>query len=232
MLEPEPSEAAEILGPGIEGARQFAADLAEHGEQLGLLGPLELPRLWSRHILNCALLTPLLTDGEVGDVGSGSGLPGLVLAITRPAAQLVLIEPMERRASWLSAEALRLGLTNVIVVRARAEEAVLERPLDQVTARAVSGLSRLISIAAPLVRPGGQLLFLKGSRVEEEVEAASATIRKSGLVDVEVVTLGTGIVADPTRVFRATVERPWRGAQERRSSGLASKKVSRETSGE
>lgn len=214
-VEPEPDEAAGIFGHRIGGARQFAADLAARGEELGLIGPRELPRLWTRHLLNCALVAPLLGDGVVGDVGSGAGLPGLVLAIARPEADLVLIEPMERRAAWLSAEAGRLGLSNVTVIRARAEEATLERPLDQVTARAVSSLGRLISIAAPLVRPGGQLLFLKGSRVEEEIAAAAGAIRRAGLVEVEVLTLGAGIVADPTRVFRATVETPWRGAQGR-----------------
>lgn len=204
-LEPEPPVAAELFGDRIELARSFTAELAARGEELGLIGPLEPARLWTRHILNCALVAPLLRAGVVGDVGSGAGLPGLVLAIARPDAHLVLIEPMERRVEWLSSEALRLGLTNVSVVRARAEEARLEAPLDQVTARAVSALSKLIPITAPLVRRGGELLFLKGARVEDEVQGAEKALRKARLSRVEVLVLGEGIVPEATRVFRATV---------------------------
>ncbi|MEO8262519.1 MAG: 16S rRNA (guanine(527)-N(7))-methyltransferase RsmG [Pseudolysinimonas sp.] len=204
-LEPEPAAAAALFGDRIEVARSFTAQLAARGEELGLIGPLEPPRLWTRHILNSVLLAPLLRPGAVGDVGSGAGLPGLVLAIARPDVDLVLIEPMERRVEWLRDEAQRLGLGNVSVVRARAEEARLERPLDQVTARAVSALSKLIPITAPLVKPGGQLLFMKGARVEEELVGAAKAVRKARLTDVEVLVLGEGIVPEATRVFRATV---------------------------
>jgi 16S rRNA (guanine527-N7)-methyltransferase len=204
-VEPEPPAAAALLGDRVELARRYVTDLVEHGERLGLLGPLELPRLWTRHILNSALLAPLLHAGRVGDIGSGAGLPGLVLAIARPDSEFVLIEPMERRADWLRRETERLGLSNVEVVRARAEEASLA-PLEQITARAVSALSKLIPIAAPLVRTGGELLFLKGASVEREVEAAHKAIRKAHLVDVEVITLGEGSGTESTRVFRATVD--------------------------
>jgi 16S rRNA (guanine527-N7)-methyltransferase len=203
--EAEPAVAAELFGDRIELARSFTAELAARGEELGLIGPLEPARLWSRHILNCVLLAPLLRPGVVGDVGSGAGLPGLVLAIARPDVQLVLIEPMERRVDWLQSEVDRLGLDNVTVVRARAEEAALTEPLDQVTARAVSALTKLIPLTAPLVRAGGELVFMKGARVDEEVEAASKAIRKARLTDVEVLVLGLGIVPEVTRVFRATV---------------------------
>jgi 16S rRNA (guanine527-N7)-methyltransferase len=204
--EPEPAAAASLFGDRIDVARQFTADLARRGEELGLIGPLEVPRLWSRHILNCALVAPLLNPGRVGDVGSGAGLPGLVLAIARPDVHLVLIEPMERRVDWLQSEAVELGLDNVTVIRARAEETKLDVPLDQLTARAVSSLSKLIPSTVPLVRSAGQLLFMKGSRVQEEVDAASKVIRKAHLYDVEVLTLGEGIVPEVTRVFRATVD--------------------------
>ena len=96
-LEAEPPAAAALFGDSIDLARRFTADLAQYGEELGLIGPVELPRLWSRHILNSALLAPLLRPGRVGDVGSGAGLPGLVLAIARSDVDFVLIEPMERR---------------------------------------------------------------------------------------------------------------------------------------
>ncbi len=206
-LEAEPAAATALFAESLELARRFTADLAQYGEQLGLIGPDELPRLWSRHVLNSALVAPLLRPGRVGDVGSGAGLPGLVLAIARPDVHFVLIEPMERRVDWLVAERDRLGLRNVEVVRARAEEANLAQPLDQVTARAVSALSKLIPWCAPLVRNGGELLFLKGARVAEELEKARKVVQKWRLTDIEILVLGEGVVpeADRTRVFRATV---------------------------
>ncbi|MBP1240311.1 16S rRNA (guanine527-N7)-methyltransferase [Frigoribacterium sp. PvP120] len=207
-LETEPAVAAEIFGDRLEVVRRYTADLAQYGEELGLIGPLELPRLWTRHVVNSGLVAPLLTAGRVGDVGSGAGLPGLVLAAARPDATLVLIEPMERRVDWLIAEAERMGLTNVEVVRARAEEVELDGWLDQVTARAVSALSKLIPLTAPLVKTGGQLLLMKGARVQQEMDAARKAIAKAHLVDVEVLELGVGLVdpAEVTRVFRATLD--------------------------
>ena len=205
-VEAEPAAAGMLFGARIDRARQFTVDLAARGEELGLIGPLEIPRLWTRHILNCALLAPLLKPGRVGDIGSGAGLPGLVLAIARPDVQFILIEPMERRVDWLQRESVALGLDNVEVVRARAEEAKLSPRLDQATARAVSALSKLIPLTVPLVRSGGQLLFLKGVSVEAEIEAASPVIRRTRLADVEVLTLGGGLMAEVTRVFRATVD--------------------------
>ncbi|QEO09041.1 16S rRNA (guanine(527)-N(7))-methyltransferase RsmG [Protaetiibacter larvae] len=202
-LETEPAVAATLFGDRIDLARRFTADLAREGETRGLIGPLELPRLWSRHVLNSALLAPVLA-GRVGDVGSGAGLPGLVLAVARPDVEFVLIEPMERRVEWLTEEAAALGLGNVQVVRARAEEARLDGPLDQVTARAVSALSKLIPITVPLLRSGGELVFMKGARVDEELAAAAKAIRKAGLTNVRVDVLGEGVVDEPTRVFRAT----------------------------
>ena len=205
-LEVEPAVAAELFGDRLELARQYTADLARRGEELGLIGPLELPRLWSRHIVNSALVAPLLRPGRVGDVGSGAGLPGLVLAIARPDAQLVLIEPMERRVDWLLEETSALGLDNVTVIRSRAEDARLDSPLDQVTARAVTALSKLIPATAPLLLKGGEMVFMKGARVADEVEAAAKVIRKLRLTRVEVITLGEGITPEVTRVFRATVD--------------------------
>jgi 16S rRNA (guanine527-N7)-methyltransferase len=205
-LENEPAAAAELFGDRIEVARAFTADLARRGEELGLIGPLELPRLWTRHILNSVLVAPLLSPGVVGDIGSGAGLPGLVLAIARPDVRFILIEPMERRVDWLTSEAASLGLENVTVIRARAEETKLDWPLDQVTARAVSALSTLIPLTAPLVKAGGQMVFMKGARVEDEIAAAAKAIRKARLSDVEVLVLGEGVVPEVTRVFRATVD--------------------------
>jgi 16S rRNA (guanine527-N7)-methyltransferase len=204
-LEPEPPVAHRIFGEHLPRGRQFTEALARHGEELGLIGPLELPRLWTRHILNSALMAPLLRPGRVGDIGSGAGLPGLVLAILRPDVAFTLIEPMERRVAWLERQVAELELANVDVVRARAEEAKLKGAMDQVTARAVSALRTLIPISAPLVRPGGELVLMKGAGVDAEVSAADKAIRKYRLHDVEVVVLGEGLVDDVTRVFRATV---------------------------
>lgn len=204
--EAEPTAAATLFGDRIDIARQYTADLARRGEELGLIGPLELPRLWSRHIINCALVAPLLRPGTTGDIGSGAGLPGLVLAIARPDVSMILIEPMERRVAWLESEANELGLDNVTVIRARAEETQLDWPLDQVTARAVTALSKLVPATAPLVRSGGEMVFMKGSRVHEEITAASKQIRRARLSNVEVIELGAGVVDETTRVFRATVD--------------------------
>ncbi|MBC7762375.1 MAG: 16S rRNA (guanine(527)-N(7))-methyltransferase RsmG [Candidatus Saccharibacteria bacterium] len=205
-LEAEPAAAADLFGLQIDVIRAFTSNLADQGEILGLIGPLELPRLWSRHILNCAIVAPLLRPGLVGDVGSGAGLPGLVLAIARPDVNFVLIEPMERRVAWLNDQVAALHLTNVTVVRARAEEARLADPLDQVTARAVSAFSKLIPLTAPLLRTGGELILMKGEGAEREVAAAAKTIRKYRLRNVEVITLGAGVLPEVTRVIRATVD--------------------------
>jgi 16S rRNA (guanine527-N7)-methyltransferase len=205
-VEAEPAGATRVFGERLSLARSYAAALARLGEELGLLGPLEYSRLWSRHILNCALVAPLLNPGTVGDVGSGAGLPGVVLAIARPDVSFVLIEPMERRVEWLLSQVAELGLTNVIVLRARAEEARLATPLDQVTARAVTALKGLIPMVAPLLRNGGEMLLMKGARVDDEIRAAGQVIRKANLHNVEVVTLGEGIAPEVTRVFRATVD--------------------------
>ncbi|MEP6480631.1 MAG: 16S rRNA (guanine(527)-N(7))-methyltransferase RsmG [Rhodoglobus sp.] len=206
-LELEPEYAAALFGEErLPLARAFTADLARRGEELGLIGPLELPRLWSRHIVNCALVAPLLIPGRAGDIGSGAGLPGLVLAIARPDVHLVLVEPMERRVAWLAEEAQELGLNNVTVVRARAEDARLDEPLDQVTARAVTALVKLIPATAHLVRAGGEMLFMKGARVTDELGAARKAIRNARLSNVRVEILGQGITPEVTRVFRATVD--------------------------
>jgi 16S rRNA (guanine527-N7)-methyltransferase len=129
-----------------------------------------------------------------------------VLAIARPDVHLTLIEPMERRVDWLTSEAERLGLDNVDVVRARAEDVADDIVVDQVTARAVSALSKLIPLTVPLVRSGGQLILMKGARVDEEIEKARKVILRKRLADVEVLELGVGVVEETTRVFRATVD--------------------------
>ena len=206
-LEAEPPAAAAVFGEQQELARMFVRDLAQYGELLGLIGPLERPRLWTRHVVNSGLVAPLVRGGaRVGDVGSGAGLPGMVLALARPDARFTLIEPMERRAAWLANEAARLGLGNVEVLRSRAEEVHLAQGFDQVTARAVSALRTLIPLAAPLLRPGGELILMKGSGAAAEIASAQKEIRRFRLSVPEIVVLGSDFGTENTWVVRATVD--------------------------
>ncbi|GAA3935270.1 16S rRNA (guanine(527)-N(7))-methyltransferase RsmG [Microbacterium soli] len=201
-VEPEPAVAAELFGDRIELARRFTAALAAEGEPRGLIGPLEPPRLWTRHVLNSVIGAPLF-HGSVADVGSGAGLPGLVLAIARPDVQWTLIEPMERRVTWLTEQVDALGLDNVRVMRVRAEDVGLE--FDVVTARAVSALRTLVPITAPLAKDAGELILLKGHNVAAEIEAAQKVLRRHRVSNVTVEILGEGVLAESTRVFRGLV---------------------------
>ena len=202
LVETEPAAAVDIFGDRIELARSFTKALVAEGELRGLIGPLELPRIWTRHILNSAIAAPLFS-GSVADVGSGAGLPGLVLAISRPDVQWTLIEPMDRRVTWLNEQVEALGLDNVKVTRARAEDVGLE--FDVVTARAVSAMRTLVPITAPLVRDGGELILLKGHNVPAEIESAQKVLKKHKVTDVSVEVLGEGVLSEPTRVVRARV---------------------------
>jgi 16S rRNA (guanine527-N7)-methyltransferase len=206
QIEPEPEAASTVFGVGIERARQYTTDLARRGEELGLIGPLELPRLWSRHVINSGLVAEVVKPGNVADVGSGAGLPGIPLAIICQDSRFVLIEPMERRVEWLRHEIAELGLDNVEVLRGRSEDVHIDEPMDQVTARAVSSLSKLIPITVGLLRRGGELIFMKGERVQDEIDAAQKVIRRENVSNVEVLVLGEGITPEVTRVFRATVD--------------------------
>ena len=203
-VEAEPTVAASLFGDRIELARQFTAALADQGEERGLIGPLELPRLWTRHVLNSAIAAPIF-HGAVADIGSGAGLPGLVLAIARPDVNWTLVEPMERRVNWLTEQVTDLGLSNVEVLRSRAEEVRATGKFDFVTARAVSALRTLIPLTAPLLRDGGELALLKGVNAPAEIEAAAKQIKKYRLSDVRVEVLGEGVLDETTRVVRATV---------------------------
>lgn len=203
-VETEPTAAVSLFGDRVDLARSFTDALAAQGEERGLIGPLEPPRLWTRHILNSAIAAPLL-HGTVADIGSGAGLPGLVLAIARPDVRFTLIEPMERRINWLNEQVDALGLENVEVLRARAEEVGRPQSFDVVTARAVSALRTLLPLTAPLLRDGGELVLLKGVNAANEIEAAQKQIKKYKLTDVRVEVLGEGVLPEVTRVVRATV---------------------------
>jgi len=205
-FEAEPAAAVAIFGDHIDQARSFAQTLANESDELGLLGPRELDKLWSRHILNSAVVAELVRPGDkVADVGSGAGLPGIPMAIARPDAQFVLIEPMERRSSWMLAVVEDLGLKNVRVLRSRAED-VSEQDFDIVTARAVAALDKLLKMCVPLLEPGGALIALKGSKAAEEIANSKKLERKLGISSFEILVCGEKFLPEPTSVVKTTLD--------------------------
>ena len=200
--------ARKIFGDRLELATRYVEHLATSGIERGLIGPREVPRLWERHVLNCAVVAELIDDGaKVADVGSGAGLPGLTLALAREDLEVTLIEPLERRVAWLEEVVMDLRLDNVEIMRARAEQAVGKVECDVVTARAVSALNTLAGLTIPLLGGEGELLAIKGRSAAEEVEKAAKVIRKLGGVETEVLPAGTGILVEPTTVVRIRVSR-------------------------
>jgi 16S rRNA (guanine527-N7)-methyltransferase len=172
-------------------AERFAVLLATDGVERGLIGPRETPRLWDRHLLNCAMLGEAIAEGNtVADLGAGAGLPGLVLAIARPDLHLTLVEPLERRVTFLNEAVEALGLTEVEVLRGRAEALHGERLFDVVTSRALAPLGRLLEWSMPLVAPTGVLLAMKGRSIEEEIVAAEPQLARFGCAPPEVLELG------------------------------------------
>ena len=206
QFEAEPEAAKAIFGSQIELAGGYAQVLANDSDELGLLGPRELDKIWSRHILNSAVVAEMVGQGElVADVGSGAGLPGIPMAIAAPETNFVLIEPMDRRASWLQGVARELGLENVQVVRARAEE-VEGGQFDVVTARAVAALDKLLRLCVPLLKPGGRVIALKGSKAPEEIEAARKLQKKLKIESFEIVICGEKFLSEPTSVVKTKLD--------------------------
>ncbi|HAY44542.1 MAG TPA: 16S rRNA (guanine(527)-N(7))-methyltransferase RsmG [Micrococcaceae bacterium] len=198
--------AEKIFGDRLDLAKRYVTHLATSGIERGLLGPREVPRLWSRHVLNCAVIESLMEhDAEVADVGSGAGLPGLCLAIARPDLKLTLIEPLERRCIWLTEVIDDLGLDNVTVMRGRAEQMVGTIDARYVTARAVSALSNLAGLTIPLLHGKGDLIAIKGRSAAEEIDKAQKVIRKLGGTKTEVLTVGEDILEEVTTVVRIKV---------------------------
>lgn len=197
-----PDAAKEIFGERIDVARRYAQWLETAGIQRGLIGPREIPRIWSRHILNSAVLGEIIEDGQcVIDVGSGAGLPGIPLAIARPRVKVQLLEPLLRRTKFLEEVVADLQLDNVEVHRGRAEEKPIIRELsgaDVVTSRAVAPLGKLCAWSLPLAKVGGAMKALKGSSVTEEIERDAQEINKAGGGSREVVELGAGLLEEPT----------------------------------
>jgi 16S rRNA (guanine527-N7)-methyltransferase len=204
---PSPPEAARsIFGPSLPVALAYAELLAGPGVVRGLIGPDEPGRLWDRHLLNSAVVAELVpSDARLIDLGSGAGLPGIVLAILLPESEVTLVEPMERRTTFLEECLDELGLRNVQVVRGRAEDLVGKLAADVVTARAVAKLSRLATLAAGLARPGGLVLAIKGASAEREVEAARPVLSRLGVRELEIIEAGIGLVSQPATVVRFRV---------------------------
>jgi 16S rRNA (guanine527-N7)-methyltransferase len=209
-----PPHAAAVFGPAVDRAAAYARLLATDGTIRGLIGPREVPRLWDRHLLNSAAIAALVPDrARVVDVGSGAGLPGIPLALARPDLRVTLLEPLARRAAFLTECVEQLGLDTVTVVRGRAEEGHIRRELggaDVVTARAVAPLDKLAGWCLPLLRSGGLLLALKGSSAAEELaavqplaDAADAVVTEVGDPPATVVVVTRGTVRATARGGRA-----------------------------
>ncbi|GAA0642703.1 16S rRNA (guanine(527)-N(7))-methyltransferase RsmG [Streptomyces thermocarboxydovorans] len=206
-LPPAPEQAREVFGDRFADAVRYAELLAEAGVQRGLIGPREVPRLWERHLLNCAVLSEVVPEGvTVCDVGSGAGLPGIPLALVRDDLKITLLEPLLRRTTFLTEVVELLGLDHVTVVRGRAEEVMGKLPpVHVVTARAVAPLDRLATWGIPLLRPYGEMLALKGDTAEEELKNAATALSKLGAVATSIVHVGQGVVDPMSTVVRVEV---------------------------
>lgn len=204
---PTPDVAAGVFSSALPLVEEYAVLLATTGIERGLIGPREAPVLWDRHLINCGLLALALPRaGEVADVGSGAGLPGLVLAMTRPELDLVLIEPLLRRATFLEEAVQELSLANVEVVRSRAEELHGKRHFTTVTARAVARLDKLAAWTVPLVRGGGDLVAMKGASAGAEVAETAGDLARLGARVVGVEQYGAEVVETPTTIVRVRVD--------------------------
>lgn len=199
-----PPEAARLIfGSALPVAQAYAALLADAGIERGLIGPGERARIWDRHLLNSAVVAELLPGKSlIVDLGSGAGLPGLVLAMLLPDAEVILVEPMERRTAFLSECAVALELGNVTVRRGRAEDLAGQLAADVVVSRAVAKLGRLAGLAVGLARPRAEVLAIKGASAAAEVATAGPILRRLAVTDVEILTLGGELLSQPTTVIR------------------------------
>ncbi len=192
-------------------AQRYAELLATEGVVRGLIGPREAPRLWERHVLNSAVLAEAIPEhASVCDIGTGAGLPGLVLAIARPDVSMTLVEPLLRRTTFLDEVVDELGLHQVTVVRGRAEDLHGSATFDVVTSRAVAPLERLLGWSMPLVSGSGALVAMKGRSIHEEIAAAEQLLAAWRCAPPEVLEVGAGVVDPPTTVVRVSWADPTR----------------------
>jgi 16S rRNA (guanine527-N7)-methyltransferase len=209
VVVPAPPDAArELFGSKLPQAEAYAGLLVGAGVERGLVGPAEAGRIWERHLVNSGLVACLLPQAEqtadpieLADLGSGAGLPGIVLAILRPDVAVLLVEPMARRTAFLAECAEELQLRNVQVRRGRAEDLRGQIQADVVTARAVARFDRLAVLMAGLARPGGLVLAIKGASAGAELDRARPLLGRIGATDVELMSMGTGVVEHPTTVI-------------------------------
>ena len=198
-----PGTASVVFGPATELACRYASMLATHGVERGLIGPREVPRLWERHLLNCGVIAGLVPgDVDVVDIGSGAGLPGVVIAMLRPQLRVTLLEPLLRRTVFLGECVAELGLDNVTVCRGRAEDMAGALQAGVAISRAVAPLGRLAELSAGVVRPGGVILAVKGEQAQAELDRAAPVLRRLGVRSAEVLQAGHGIVEPPATVIR------------------------------
>lgn len=203
-----PDAAAVVFGEAAGSAARYAEILATRGVEWGMIGPREVSRIWDRHLLNCGVVAELIDPsrcGTLADVGSGAGLPGLVLAMLLPSVRVTLVEPLERRVRFLETCLADLDLPNVAIKRGRAETFAGKVTADVVTARAVAPLERLAPLAAGLTRPGGTVLAIKGGNAEAELDQARLVLRRIGARGAEVLRVGHGKVNPETTVVRFTL---------------------------
>lgn len=199
-----------MFGEQLATALAYAGWLAGPGTERGLIGPREVDRLWERHLLNCAVVGEAVPEGvSVADLGSGAGLPGIPLALARPDLAVTLVEPLLRRATFLTEVVGALGLSRVEVVRSRGEELHGRRHFDVVTSRAVAPLERLLGWSAPLVAAGGAVVAMKGTSAAEEVATvlgAPGLLSRLGVGTPEVLQVGADVLSQPATVVRAVVD--------------------------
>lgn len=199
---PVPPNAAVVFGDNLERAVRYWELLKDVATVRGLIGPREVPRLWDRHVLNCAVIGEAIDQGAaVVDIGSGAGLPGIPLAIARPDVKVALVEPLLRRTTFLTEVVDELGLENVTVVRGRAEEKAVRKQVggaDVVTSRAVAPLGKLMGWSLPLAKVGGAVMAMKGSSAAEEIERDAQAISKAGGGASEIRIVGSEVLAEPT----------------------------------
>ena len=202
-MPPAPAAARRVFGSSLPAVVEYARLLAGPGVERGLIGPHEVPRLWDRHLLNSAAVAGLIPRPcSVIDVGSGAGLPGIVLALLLADCEITLLEPMLRRTAFLAECTGVLGLVNAAVVRGRAEDFAGKLSADVVTARAVAPLAQLAGIGLGLLRPGGMMLAIKGARAAQEVADAGDVLRSLGVREADVLCVGEGRVDPAATVVR------------------------------